>query len=497
MPGSPLQHITRSMRLSGSLDVPALAWSLGEIVRRHDTLRTGFSRWEGRVVQAVDPSAEAGLLMVDLRGLPPFAREAEIRAVAEQARSPFDLARPPLLRALLLALEPGHSMLVLDLHHIVADGVSLEVLLRELAALYGAAVRGEPPRLPELPVQYGDYVLWQRRWLRKEVVEAQLAFWRRQLAGAPPLLELPTDRPRPRLQTYRGALHGFALAREQAQELARFSRREGVSLFMACLAAFQILLHRCSGQNEIVVGTPAANRPHRSLEGLIGLFANTVSLRTSLEGNPTVREILARVRETCLDADAHQDLPMTWVIEALQPERDLSHSPIFQVMLRLRHGRSVPVELPGLSLEPVELERGEARVDLNLFFNYEDGQELAGMLEYNTDLFDRSTIVQLCDQLTVLLSDLPRDPLARIADLRFQEATWEEKMISAFEPWNSASCSSPARPGPPGTASTGCCCGRRSSRTGGASAPSGRRSAISIPSEACTRARRSSARPWR
>jgi amino acid adenylation domain-containing protein len=432
-PGNTMHHITGVFRLTGHLEVAALAWSVGEVVRRHGSLRTGFSH-QGSPVQVVHKAVTAGLLVVDLRGLAPVRREEEARRVATwEARRPFDLARPPLLRVLLLEHAPGHHSVVLDLHHIIADGWSIDqVLFPELATLYGSAVRGEPARLPDLPVRYADFVHWQRQWLQGEVASSLLAYWQRHLAGAPPLLELPTDRPRPALQTYRGGFHAFSVPPGQVREIEACGRREGCSFFMTCLAAFQILLSRSSGQTEIVVGTGMANRTQRSLEGLIGLFFNTVALRTSLEGDPTVRELLVRVRETCLDAEAHQDVPLSWVIEELGLERDPGYSPLFQVMLMLREGPATSIELPGLSFAPTELETGGARVDLCLFLQHQEGESLRVVCEYNADLFERRTIEELCAQLERLLAALPGDPLVPISDLCRADAPWENELLSAL-----------------------------------------------------------------
>src|SRR5918992_707022 len=319
------------LRLSGLLDVGALQRSLGEIVRRHEVLRTSFPTVEGVAVQRIAPVLEVGLPVVELQGLDEGERDAEVRRLAaEEARRPFDLARGPLLRVCLLKLGEEEHGLLLTAHHIVADGWSGEVFIRELSALYQAFSRGLPSPLAGLPIQYADFAQWQRRWLRGEVLEGQLAYWRGQLAGAPSLLELPTDHPRPPVQRFRGATVAFGLDSELTHGLKGLSQRAGVTLFMTLLGAFVTLLSRYSGQEDVVVGPPVVNRNRQETEGLIGFFVNTLVLRVDLAGNPSFEALLGRVRGVALAAYAHQEVPFERVVEALEPERSLSHSPLFQ-----------------------------------------------------------------------------------------------------------------------------------------------------------------------
>ncbi|HEV7515038.1 MAG TPA: amino acid adenylation domain-containing protein, partial [Thermoanaerobaculia bacterium] len=345
-PGSPAYNIPAAFRLSGRLDRAALAASLAEIVRRHETLRTTFATVSGRPVPCLAPAVAADLQKIDLGALPEETRSREERRLArEEARRPFDLARGPLFRAALLqGASEAHAVLV-TLHHIVSDGWSTGVLVRELGALYGAFAAGRPSPLPELPVQYADFAVWQRRWLSGDTLAGELAYWRQALAGLPPL-DLPTDRPRPPVLTSRGSFRSLALPAELSDALGRMARASGATLYMSLLAVFAALLARYTGREDVAVGSPIANRTHREIEGLIGFFVNTLVLRTDLsarpaaggrDGGPTFRELLARVRSTALGAFAHQDLPFEKVVEALQPERDTSRTPLFEVMLVLQN----------------------------------------------------------------------------------------------------------------------------------------------------------------
>ena len=341
----------------------ALERSLGEIVRRHEVLRTSFPTVEGVAVQRIAPVLEVGLPVVELQGLDEGEREAEVRRLAaEEAQRPFDLARGPLLRVCLLKLgEEDHGLLV-TLHHIVTDGWSLGVFIRELSALYQAFSTGRPSPLAGLPIQYADFAAWQRGWLQGAVLEGQLGYWQEQLAGAPSLLELPTDRPRPAVQSSRGASAVFTLEAELTQGLKALSQRAGVTLFMTLLGAFMVLLARYSRQEDIVVGSPTANRTHSQTEGLIGFFVNTLVLRADLSGDPPFEELMGRVRRVALEAYAHQEVPFERVVEALQPERTLSHSPLFQVLFALQTAPVGELELAGADPEPPDARERHGQV---------------------------------------------------------------------------------------------------------------------------------------
>jgi amino acid adenylation domain-containing protein len=354
---------------------------------------------------------------VDLRNLPEPEREAEAQQLAtEEARRPFDLAQGPLLRAILLRLDKEEHVLLLTMHHIVSDGWSMGILFRELSALYGAFSVGKPSPLPELPIQYADFAVWQRQWLQGEVLEAQLAYWRKQLDGAPSMLELPTDRPRPAVQTSRGARQSLALSRDLTEALKVLSRQEGVTLFMTLLAAFKTLLYRYAGRDDIIVVSPIANRNRVEIEGLIGFFVNTLVLHTDLSGNPSFRELLGRVREVALGAYAHQDLPFEKLVEELQPERDLSHTPLFQVWFVLQNTPRQALKLPGLTVNPLKALTETAKFDLTLSM-VDTEQGLIGALGYNTDLFDAATIERMAGHFQTLLEGIVTDPEQRLSDL--------------------------------------------------------------------------------
>ncbi|MFP2933938.1 amino acid adenylation domain-containing protein, partial [Pyxidicoccus sp. 3LG] len=335
-PGSPLYNMPIALRLKGALDVRALERAFDTLVHRHEGLRTTFSTRDGEPVQVIHAAADLALPVMDLSDLPTEEREARARSlVTEEALRPFDLAAGPLMRASLVRLDTREHLLLLTLHHIVTDGWSMDVMVRESAALYAAFSAGQPSPLPELAIQYADYAAWQRGWLQGEALEAQLSWWRNHLTGAPQLLELPTDFPRPAVQGFRGAIHTHVLPRELVDALQALSRREGTTLFMALLAGLEVVLSRYSGQEDFVVGTDIANRNRGETEGLIGFFINQLALRARLDGDPTFRELLGRVRDVTLGAYAHQDLPFEELVKELNPERSMGHAPLFQVKLVL------------------------------------------------------------------------------------------------------------------------------------------------------------------
>ena len=367
-PDSVAYSMPRSIRLKGVLRKDALEKTYVELARRHETLRTTFHSIDGNPVLRI--AAEPNILFdtVDLRHLPEVEREAEARRLSEEdARKPFDLTRGPLFRIRLFQLEDEEHVLHFNMHHIISDFWSFGVMAREIAALYTAFIKDKPADLPELPVQYADYAVWQRQWLQGEALEAQLNYWKDKLGGELPVLELPTDRPRPAVQTHRGAMESLALPKELTDALQAMSRREGVTLFMTLLAAFKTLLYRLTGQEDIIVGTPIAGRNRTELEGLIGFFMNTIVMRTDLSGQPTFRELLGRVRETALGAYAHQDMPFEKLVEELAPERDLSRTPLFQVFFNhiVAMGDKA-AQLPGLEAEAVGGLDQESKFDMTL-----------------------------------------------------------------------------------------------------------------------------------
>ena len=416
-PNSPLYNIPKAVRIQGVLNMDALQQALDAIAARHEVLRTTFATIEGVPMQAIGNVQPVALSIGDLGQGPEAEREAELqRQLTREAQRPFDLCRDLMLRATLFRLGAAEHVLLLTTHHIASDGWSAAVLIRELGAFYAAFATAEPVALSELPMQYADYAVWQRQWLQGEILEGQLAYWRAQLAGASPVLALPTDRPRPTMQTYHGTCQSWQLPPPLTAQLKALSRQEGVTLFMTLLAAWQTLLHRYSGQDDISVGSPIAGRTRVDTEPLIGFFVNTLVLRTHLGGNPTFRELLHRVREVAMGAYAHQDLPFEKLVEELQPERTLSHAPLFQVMFAFQNMPRQSLELPGLKVSPLEVDSGTAKFDLTLFL-WEEAGGLRGTLEYNTDLFDEATISRMRGHFQTLLEGIVADPAQRLSDL--------------------------------------------------------------------------------
>jgi natural product biosynthesis luciferase-like monooxygenase protein/amino acid adenylation domain-containing protein/non-ribosomal peptide synthase protein (TIGR01720 family) len=429
-PGSAFYNIPAAVRLSGPLNVAAMELSVSEIIRRHESLRTVFATENEVPTQIIFPARELSIPVTSLKDLPEAERESEARRlIAEEAGRPFDLTRGPLLRVGLLRLEEEEHVVMLTLHHIISDGWSMNVLIGEFFTLYEAFSRGAASPLAELPIQYSDYALWQREWLSGGILEKELAYWKEHLAGAPPVLELPTDHPRPAVQTFRGAMQKLRLSKELREKLLKLGRSEDATLFMTLLASFQTLLHRYAGQDDIVVGTPIAGRNRTEVESLIGFFVNTLVLRTDLSGAPSFRQLLRRVRETVLSAHTHQDVPFEKLVEELHPERSLSHSPLFQVMFTLLNaGPSSRNELAGLKLETLLSESHTAKFDLTLQIN-ENDEELNASLEYNTDLFDEATIERLLEHYENLLANIVADPDEIITKLPLMSSPERERLL--------------------------------------------------------------------
>jgi amino acid adenylation domain-containing protein len=416
-PGSTTYNIPAAWRLGGALNEAALERALGEIVRRHEALRTVFAEVNGSPVQVIAPFDGFALPVEDLSGLGEADREAALRVrAAEEARRPFDLAAGPLFRAALLRLGEEDHVLLLSMHHIVSDGWSMGVLFRELSALYEAYRDGRESPLSELAVQYADYAVWQHEQLAGEVLERQLAYWRERLADAPALLELPTDHPRPAVQTYRGATVPVALSPELLERLQRLGRNEGATLYMVMLGAFQVLLSKYAGSEDVVVGSPIAGRTRREVEELIGFFVNTLVLRTDLSGDPSFRETLRRVREATLGAYAHQEVPFERLVAELQPERSMSHSPLFQVMFTLQNAGGRGDALAGLKVSGAGADMEIARFDLSLELAVTP-RGLRGALDYNTDLFERGTAERMVGHLERVLEQVAADADVRLSRL--------------------------------------------------------------------------------
>ncbi len=411
----------------------ALQLTLDELVRRHESLRVTFDIVEGRLIQVIQPALPLPLPIIDLSELPDAEREPEALSLAlNEAQRPFDLSSGPLLRVGLLRLAEEEHVALITMHHIVSDGWSTGVFIREVAALYEAYTTGAASPLAELPIQYADYAAWQRGWLQGEVLDEQLGYWRKQLGGELPTLELPTDKPRPAEQTYKGAHQQFTLKPDTARALKALSRAEGSTLFMTLLAAFQTLLHRYTGQDDICVGTPVASRNRAEVEGLIGFFVNTLVLRTDLAGQPSFRALLKRVREVALDAYAHQDVPFEKLVEELQPDREMSRAPLAQVFFTLENPQRESLVLPGLVLTPMESEPGTVKYDLVLGIA-DTGDEVRARLDYNVDLFHADTIARMVGHFETLLDGIVTNPDARLANLSLLPAAERAQLL---DEWN-------------------------------------------------------------
>ncbi len=443
-PGSPLYNVQTGVGLTGHVDAGALARALGEVVRRHEVLRSGFETVAGHARQALHPAARPHLPRIDLSGLEPGPREVAVRRLGRAAAdAPFDLARPPLLRAFLVRLGFGEHALLLTLHHIVADAWSIGILIREMSALYRAFANGAPSPLPELPIQYADFALWQRGWLQGEALDAEVSWWRRRLADAPALTELPGDRPRPAVQSFRGARVSTLLPAALAQKLTSLAHRSGATLFMILLAAFQVLLRRASGSDDLVVGTPVANRSRLEVEGLIGFFVNSLVLRTDLAGDPRFAELVARLRSVVLAGYVHQELPFEKLVENLQPERSLAHNPVFQLMVILQNAAAPgETELPDLRLSRLPDTAPAARFDLTLSAT-ETGGGLFVLADYATDLFDATTVQRLLEHLHGLLEGVARQPERPLSALPLLTEPERHQLLTE---WNDTAEAFPAPP---------------------------------------------------
>jgi amino acid adenylation domain-containing protein len=432
-PDSASYNTALAVRLQGALNREATVLSLNEIVRRHEVLRTTFDEVDGEVVQVIAENRPMDLPVVDFSMESPSGRETSAAEAARaDANRPFDLRTGPLIRVRLLKLAPREHLLVLTLHHIVCDGWSSQILAREFVALYEAFDAGLPSPLPPLPIQYADYAVWQRGWLKGPVIEERLAYWKEQLKGKLPVLDLPSDRPRQVIQSDRGARFPFSVSRDLVDRLHTLSRTQGATLFMTLLAAFQVLLMRYSGLDDFCLGTPVANRPKRETETLIGFFANTLVLRANLSGNPTFTDLLARVQETVLGAQAHQDLPFEQLVDALQTVRALSHTPLFQVMFALQTSLARSLAITSLEVRAMELDAGGAKFDLSLDMT-EDETGLDCAFEYNQDLFDQVTVARMASHLKRLLEGIVDNPQDRLHELPMLTEKERRKILTE---WN-------------------------------------------------------------
>jgi hypothetical protein len=417
-PESSAYNIPNAIHASGPLNFEALEQSINEIRRRHEVLRTTFVVREGQPIQIVRPAAVVQLPLVDL--IPITQQEKEIQAgklIEAESNRAFDLSSEAALRVSVLRLNPDEHIILFTMHHIASDGWSMNVLVGEVGALYEAFSKGRVSPLQELPIQYADFAVWQRQWLQGGELENRQNYWKHQLSGTPPLLELPLDRPRPAKETDRGALHSMMLSQDLSAGLQMLSREQGVTLFMTILAGFKLLLHYLTNQHDIVVGTDVANRGRVETENLIGFFVNQLVLRTRISGNLTFQELLARVREVTLEAYANQDLPFEQVVELLNPDRNTMHAPLFQVKLILNHAPGEGLALPQLQLKSLNPERTTAQLDITLQL-WETSAGIGGWINYNTDLFDAATMNRFATLFEKILSAVVQQPLATVSELK-------------------------------------------------------------------------------
>lgn len=433
-PGTATYNVPLMMRLVGHLDVRAFQAALSELVRRHDTLRTTFADHDGRADQIVAPPHPFPAEVIDLSALPHRERNTDVwRRAKMQARQPFDLTRGPLFRVTVMRVQDDEHFVAVTMHHIISDAWSVGIFIGELLGFYRGFVAGQPPRLSPLPIQYGDFAMWQRHRLGGDLLNRQLAYWRRHLAGSPLALELPTDKPRPAIRTSAGARVALTLPPDLSGAVKAVTQRYGATLYMGLLAAFYALLHRYTGQTDISIGSPIAGRTPRETEPLIGFFVNTLVMRTNLQGDPSFGELLQRVREVALAAYAHQEMPFEMLVEALRPTRTLSHSPLFQVMFGLQNAPRPIIETPELELEFVDVETGTAKFDLTVSL-LERERQVTGYIEYSTDLFEAATISRMAKHFHVLLQSAVANPEQPISTLPLLSP--EERQQLLVE-WNS------------------------------------------------------------
>ena len=437
-PGTATYNIPLALRIAGALDVPALERSLTEILRRHDVLRAAVESVDGTPFQIVTPPAPVPLPLVDLRDVPAELREGETRRVTEEtARAPFDLALGPLIRSTLVRTADAAHVLILVMHHVVSDAWSLRILVNELLQAYGAFASGRPSPLPLLPMQYPEFARWQREALGGGVLAEDLAYWKQQLAGAPHVTELASDRPRGEQQTFRGASEVLALPAPLADDLKALSRREGVTAFMTLLAAFQLLVSRLTGQKDVVIGSPVAGRTRPETEGLIGCFVNTVALRTDLSDGPAFTTLLQRVRRTCLDAYAHQDLPFDTLVEELQPTRDPKRSPLFQILFNMVVPQAARIELPGLTIDCVHPDEDTSKFDVTMYA-MDTGGTIHLQLAYNADLFERPAMGELLRQYERLLQQIAANPAEAVGRYSLRTPFGETRLPDPVAPLRDA-----------------------------------------------------------
>jgi amino acid adenylation domain-containing protein/non-ribosomal peptide synthase protein (TIGR01720 family) len=438
---SQLYDVPTCLHLKGSLNFSALKSSLNELVRRHEILRTTFTLVEGNPVQKIHSTFNLSLPIVNIQELSQAERETEVKRLIKRETSRcFDLEEGPLLRCILLQLDPKEHILLFTIHHIITDGWSTGVIIRELAPLYQAFTKNRPSPLPELPIQYVDFAVWQRQYLQGEVMENLLTYWKQKLNGNLPVLQLPMDYPRPAIQTFSGQRKSFFLSKELTRELKVLSRNQDATLFMTLLAGFKVLLHRYSGQEDILIGSPIANRNQEHIDQLIGFFVNTLVLRTDLSGNPSFYELLKRIRGTTLGAYAHQDMPFELLVQELQPERNLSYTPLFSVVFVLHNAPIPALEMSGLALTPLEtVDHRNLMFDLIIHIT-ETEEGLLGSLDYNTDLFKEDTICRMADHLQTLFAGIVANPQQRLSELPLLTESEQHQLLRE---WNNTEVADP------------------------------------------------------
>lgn len=430
--GSPFYNIPIAFHIQGHLNITTLEQSLNEILKRHEVLRTNFTLVNGEAVQKIAPELNWDLSIINLEHLSGKDWESQVKQFAASlAKKTFNLAKELLVRATLLRLSQEEHVLLVTMHHIITDGWSWGVFLRELSTLYAAFSTNQPSPLPELPIQYADFAVWQRDRIQNEFLATQLNYWKQQLKGELPVLQLPTDRQRPNSTTFSGAKQYFKFSASLTNALRKLSQREDSTLFMSLLAAFNVLLYRYTNQEDILIGSPIANRNRAELEGMLGLFVNTLVLRNNLNGNPSFCELLHRVREVTLDAYAHQDLPFEMLVEELQPERDLSRNPLYEVMFVLQNTPTSVHEVSGLTFRTLEFDSGTSQLDIFLSMS-ESEEGLTGCLEYNTDIFDSTTINQFINNFQILLENIVENPQQRLSELSLLNSSEQEELLFKF-----------------------------------------------------------------
>ena len=446
-PDTPLYNESSLLRFTGVIKTIFLENSINEIIKRHEILRTSFQIIDEQTLQFIAPNLTFALRTINLKTYPEAEKEAKVKQiVTENSRQPFHLNQAPLFRGTLIYLSEQEHILLLTMHHIISDGWSWQIFYRELAALYQGFCQDSPASLPELPIQYGDFALWQRQCLNDEerclrraspdgdatrTLTHQLTYWKQQLKDAPPILNLPTDYPRPAQQSFQGARATIIIPQAIANVLKSLSQQESVTVFMVLLAAFKTLLYRYTGQTDLLIGTPVANRTQIETENLLGCFVNSLVLRTDLSSEPSFRELLARVRQTALAAYAHQDLPFEQLVKELQPERTLSHTPLFQVMFVFQDAPILALELPDLTLAPLMIDNGTAKFDLTLYLE-DTKQGLIGFLEYNTELFHADTINRMVGHFHTLLDGIAANCDRPISHLPLLTSSEQHQLLVEF-----------------------------------------------------------------